>query len=60
MQEYKEIGHIEPLTSQDAKRTRYYLPHHPFFRKTSSTTKTHFVFDEGAKSSNGISLNDVL
>jgi hypothetical protein len=60
MKEYEELGHMEPVTFQEGKRTCYYLPHHPVFKETSSTTKTRVVFDEGAKSSTGLSLNDIL
>jgi hypothetical protein len=60
MQEYKDLGHMEPVTSQEVKDLRYYLPQHPVFKETSSTTKTRIVFDGGAKTSNGLSLNDTL
>jgi len=58
--EYEEFGHMEPVTFQEGKSTCYYLPHHPVFKETSSTTKTRVVFDGGAKTSNGLSLNDIL
>jgi hypothetical protein len=60
MQEYEDLGHMEPVTSQEMKEPRYYLPHHPVFKETSSTTRTQVVFDGGAKTSNGLSLNDTL
>jgi hypothetical protein len=60
MQEYEELGHMEPVASADPRTTCYYLPHHSIFRETSTTTKTLVVFDGGAKSSNGLSLNDIL
>ena len=60
MKEYEELGHMEPVTPQEGKSTCYYLPHHPVFKETSSTTKTRVVFDGGAKTSNGLSLNDTL
>jgi hypothetical protein len=59
MREYEHLGHMEPVTSQEVKDTRYYLPHHPVFKETSST-RTRIVFDGGAKTSNGLSLNDTL
>jgi len=59
MKEYEELGHMEPVNSQEAKNTCYFLPHHPVFKETSSTTKTRVVFDGGAKTSNGLSLNDI-
>jgi hypothetical protein len=60
MQEYEDLGHMEPVTSQEMKDPRYHLPHHPVFKETSSTTRTRVVFDGGAKTSNGLSLNDTL
>jgi hypothetical protein len=59
MKEYEELGHMEPIKSQEGRNTCYYLPHHPVFKETSSTTKTRVVFDGSAKTSNGVSLNDI-
>jgi len=59
MKEYEELGHMEPVKSQEGKTTCYFLPHHPVFKATSTTTKTRVVFDGGAKTSNGLSLNDI-
>jgi hypothetical protein len=59
MREYEDLGHMEPVTSHEVKNTHYYLPHHPVFKETSSTTRTRVVFD-GAKTSNGVALNDIL
>jgi len=60
MKEYEELGHMEPATPQEGKGTCYYLPHHPVFKEMSSTTRTRVVFDGGAKTSKGLSLNDIL
>jgi hypothetical protein len=60
MREYQDLSHMEPVNSQEGKSTCYYLPHHPVFKETSSTTKTGVVFDGGAKTSTGLSLNDIL
>jgi hypothetical protein len=50
---------MEPVTSSNKKTPCYYLPHHTVFKESSSTTKTRVVFDGGAKSSTGLSLNDI-
>jgi hypothetical protein len=60
MKEYEELGRMGPVNSQEGKNTCYFLPHHPVFKATSTTTKTRVVFDGGAKTSNGLSLNDIL
>ena len=60
MREYEELGHMEPVPHQEGKQTCYFLPHHPVFKETSTTTKTRVVFDGSAKTSNGLSLNDIL
>ena len=51
---------MQPVKSHEGKNTCYFLPHHPVFKETSSTTKTRVVFDGGAKTSNGLSLNNIL
>jgi len=40
MKEYEDLGHMEPVKSQEGKTTCYFLPHHPVFKETSTTTKT--------------------
>jgi hypothetical protein len=60
MKEYENLGNMEPVNSQEGKNTCYFLTHHPLFKETNSTTRTSVVFDGGAKSSNGMSLNYIL
>ncbi|XP_058827601.1 uncharacterized protein LOC131687526 [Topomyia yanbarensis] len=43
-----------------AGKTVCYLPHHPVFKESSSTTKVRVVFDGSAKTSTNRSLNEVL
>ncbi|XP_055528038.1 uncharacterized protein LOC129720575 [Wyeomyia smithii] len=38
----------------------YYLPHHPVFKDSSTTTKVRVVFDGSARTSTGFSLNESL
>jgi len=60
MKEYEQLGHMEPVIQQEGNNPCYFLPHHPVYKETSSTTKTRVVFDGSAKTSNGLSLNDIL
>ena len=60
MKEYEHLGHMEPVKPLEERQPCFFLPHHPVFKTTSTTTKTRVVFDGGAKTSNGLSLNDIL
>ena len=60
MKEYEKLGHMELVTPQDGRQPCYFLPHHPVFKATSTTTQTRVVFDGGSKTSNGLLLNDIL
>ncbi|XP_053698608.1 uncharacterized protein LOC128745559 [Sabethes cyaneus] len=59
MEEYRQLGHMEEVQSRVAL-PQYFLPHHAIHRPDSSTTKIRVVFDGSAKSSNHVSLNDLL
>jgi len=60
MKEYIKLGHMEPVKSQVGRQPCYVLPHHAVFKETSTTTRTRVVFDGSAKTSNGLSLNNIL
>lgn len=64
MQEYVDLGHMKLVgaidTVDDDQRTVCYLPHHPVFKESSTTTKLRVVFDGSAKTSTNYSLNDAL
>ena len=62
LEEYVQLGHMTPLCEADEKENspNFYMPHHGVLKETSSTTKLRIVFNGSEKSSNGISLNDIL
>lgn len=39
---------------------KYYIPHYAVVKRDGDTSKLRAVFDESAKSSSGVSLNDIL
>ncbi|XP_055623288.1 uncharacterized protein LOC129766713 [Toxorhynchites rutilus septentrionalis] len=65
MKEYIKLGHMKYIGEADDSRldkdkTVCYLPHHPVFKESSSTTKVRVVFDGSAKTSTNHSLNEAL
>lgn len=62
MNEYEQLGHMTKLQDSEisTNETVFYLPHHGVLKPSSVTTKLRVVFDASAKSSTGISLNNVL
>jgi len=59
MKEYEDLGHMEPVNSQEGRHPCYVLTHHAVLKETSTTTRTRVVFDGSAKNSSGLSLNDI-
>ncbi|KMQ89769.1 gag-pol polyprotein precursor [Lasius niger] len=61
IQEYKNMGHmIEVKNSTNQSNLVHYLPHHGVLRENSRTTKLRVVFNGSSRTSNGLSLNDIL
>uniref|UniRef100_A0AAG5DSG1 Reverse transcriptase domain-containing protein n=1 Tax=Anopheles atroparvus TaxID=41427 RepID=A0AAG5DSG1_ANOAO len=59
MREYLEMGHMTPVTKDEWHQVRYVIPHSCVIKPESTTTKLRVVFDASAKTSSGISLNDI-
>ena len=62
LEEYVQPGHMKPLGAAEVKRNcpNFYMPHHGVVKETSSTPKLRVVLNGSEKSSNGVSLNDIL
>ncbi len=63
VEEYFHLGHAEPVPVSDLGKPPdkvFYLPIHAVVKESSSTTKVRAVFDASAKSTTGVSLNDLL
>ena len=61
--EYFHMGHAEKVPVVDLHKPVdqvFYLPIHAVRKESSTTTKVRAVFDASAKSSTGVSLNDLL
>jgi len=61
--EYELLGHAEPVPLENLRKPEcetFYLPAHGVVKNSSTTTKLRIVFDASAKSSTGVSLNDIL
>ena len=62
LEQYVQLGHMSPLCEADVRKEspNFYMPHHAVLKETSSTTKLRVIFNCSEKSSNGVSLNDIL
>ncbi|XP_065091192.1 uncharacterized protein LOC135712154 [Ochlerotatus camptorhynchus] len=60
MEEYERLNHmVKLLDPVDESQPHCYLPHHPVFKESSTTTKVRVVFDASCKTSSGFSVNDL-
>ncbi|XP_036325106.1 uncharacterized protein LOC118738288 [Rhagoletis pomonella] len=53
MREYIELGHMEPVDNPGDHSRTYYIPHH------AVTEKFRVVFNASARTSNGVTLNEI-
>ncbi|XP_043494157.1 uncharacterized protein LOC122519058 [Polistes fuscatus] len=61
LKEYESLGHMVPVPLDAPEPSQaFYFPHHGVWREQSSSTKLRVVFNGSAKSSTGISLNDLM
>ncbi|XP_055633517.1 uncharacterized protein LOC129773882 [Toxorhynchites rutilus septentrionalis] len=59
MNEYETLGHMVPVTTEDFHKVKYFIPHSCVVKPDSTSTKVRVVFDASAKTSTGVSLNDI-
>ncbi|XP_062534138.1 uncharacterized protein LOC134203280, partial [Armigeres subalbatus] len=61
MDDYERLGHMRRLDEPvDNTKLHCYLPHHPVFKLSSTTTKTRVVFDASCQTTSGSTPNDIL
>ncbi|XP_015377512.1 PREDICTED: uncharacterized protein LOC107171770 [Diuraphis noxia] len=56
MNDYLALGQMKVAT----RPGKYYIPHHAVVKRDGDKSKIRVVFDASAKSSSGVSLNDIL
>lgn len=60
MREYETLGHMSLVSKTSNQPKSYIIPHHCVLRPGSTTTKLRVVFDASCRSSNSLSLNDII
>ncbi|XP_035219560.1 uncharacterized protein LOC118192667 [Stegodyphus dumicola] len=58
MREYLQLRHMNE--GEIFINSTYYMPHHAVLKESSTMTKLRVVFDVSAKTTSGLSLNDLL
>lgn len=56
MEEYLSLGHMQLATSPG----KYLIPHHAVVKNVNNKIKLRVVFDASARTSTGLSLNDIV
>lgn len=59
MSEYEELNHMQ-LCKNNNMKPSFYLPHHCVQRAESKTTPLRVIFNASAKTTTGLSLNDLM
>lgn len=59
MRDYLTQGWLEPVPEKELRNYSYYMPHHGVL-KESTSTRLRVVYNASSKTSNGLSLNDIL
>lgn len=57
IREYESLGHLSRV---ERPNNAVFLPHHPVMKEHSESTQCRVVFDASAKTSTGLSLNDIM
>ncbi|GFW95326.1 DUF1758 domain-containing protein [Trichonephila clavipes] len=60
LNEYELLQHMEEVKEDSDVENGYYLPHHGVLRLSIKMTRLRVVFNASAKTSSGLSLNDLL
>ncbi|XP_011688835.1 PREDICTED: uncharacterized protein LOC105450597 [Wasmannia auropunctata] len=60
LQEYEALGHMRKVPPIKPLAPAFFLPHHGVLRPSSTTSKLRVVFNESARSTSGVSLNECL
>lgn len=60
LEKYKKMGRMIEVDSSDYTPFVHYLPHNGILWENSRTTKLRVVFNGSSRTSNGLSLNDIL
>ncbi|CAK1582171.1 unnamed protein product [Parnassius mnemosyne] len=58
IEEYRKLGHLA-ISEVDRPELAYFVPHHPVIREDSESTRLRVVFDASARTSSGLSINDI-